>query len=118
MFPKFMTFATLAALLLSVIVQRMSPQYLLLPQLMIFLGAGIVFLQAIHQKQYGWAMIFLSVAIFFNPLLVIVPIDENQFAMLTVICFTAVAFAFTKLKNPPLLSIESITDRNPGSESL
>jgi hypothetical protein len=63
-------------------------------------------------------MCFLSIALLFNPAIPVIPL-ANRLGLLTIV-LAAAAFAvsLTKLKSQPLLSIPSITDRNPGSESL
>lgn len=118
MFPKIMKWASLAALLLAIAARRLAPEYLLLPQLVIFVGASVVVLQSIHEKKHKWAAAFAAIAVLFNPILVLVPSNGGQFFLLVSACIATFALALATVKTPPLLSIPSITDRTPGSESL
>ena len=87
-------------------------------KVLVSLGAGIVAVQAFHSGRNRWTMCFLSIALLFNPAIPVFPL-ANRLGLLTIV-LAAAAFAvsLTKLKPQPLLSIPSITDRNPGSESL
>lgn len=118
MFPKIMKWASLAALLLAIAFRRLVPEYLIVPQLVIFIGASVVLLQGIHERKYAWATAFAVIAVVFNPILILVPNAGVQFFVMVSACFATFALALATLKTPPLLSIPSITDRTPGSESL
>ena len=81
-------------------------------------GAATVAVQAFHAGRHRWLMCFLAVAFLFNPVVQAFPLDSNL--GLAAIVLTAASFgvSLTALKSQPVLSIPSITDRNPGSESL
>lgn len=80
-------------------------------------GAAVVGLQGFQLARYRWMWCFLAIALLFNPAL---PIPLSGLPGLIAIGISAAAFAVSlnTLKLQPLLSIPSITDRNPGSESL
>ena len=118
MFPKIMKWVSLAALVLAIGVRQFATNYSVLPQLVIFVGACVIALQGIHEKKYGWAAAFAAIAILFNPVLILVPIQTVAFFVLVAACIATFAFSLIAVKATPLLSIPSITDRNPGSESL
>ena len=118
MFPKIMKWASLAALVLAIAVRQFATDYSVLPQLVVFLGACVIAIQGTHERKYGWAAAFAAIAILFNPVLIVVPIQTGAFFVLIAACIATFAFSLTAVKATPLLSIPSITDRNPGSESL
>lgn len=118
MFPKIMKWASIVALLAAITFRRLAPEYLILPLLIIFLGAGVIVLQCVQERKYGWAAAFVAIAVVFNPVLILVPSEGGQFFALASACFTTFALALVAVKTPPLLSIPSITDRTPGTESL
>jgi hypothetical protein len=77
-----------------------------------------VAVQAFRAAKHRWTIGFLVIAFLFNPAIPVFPL-AGQLGLL-VIALAAASFAasLTTLKSQPLLSIASITDRNPGSESL
>ncbi len=81
-------------------------------------GAAVVAVQAFHSARHLWTICFLAIALLFNPAIPVLPL-ANALGLAAIV-FAAAAFAvsLTGLKSLPLLSIPSITDRNPGSESL
>ena len=87
-------------------------------RLVVCAGAAVVAVQAFRAARRPWTTVFLVVAFLFNPAIRLFPL-AGGFG-LPAIVFAAGAFAvsLSVLKSQPLLSIPSITDRNPGSESL
>ena len=81
-------------------------------------GAAVVAIQAFHAARNHWAICFLSIALLFNPAIPVLPLADRLGLGAIVLAAAAFAVSLTKLKSQPLLSIPSITDRNPGSESL
>jgi hypothetical protein len=81
-------------------------------------GAAVVAIQAFHSAKYSWTIGFFSIALIFNPALPILPLAGGPGLVAITLAAGAFAVSLTKLKSLPLLSIPSITDRNPGSESL
>jgi len=81
-------------------------------------GAAVVAVQAFHSARNRWAICFLSIALLFNPAIPVFPLANRLGLGAIVLAAAAFAVSLTKMKSQPLLSIPSITDRNPGSESL
>lgn len=87
-------------------------------RLLVCSGAAVVAVQAFHSASNRWAMCFLSIALLFNPAIPLIPLANRLGLVAIVLAAAAFAVSLIKLKSQPLLSIASITDRNPGSESL
>ena len=81
-------------------------------------GAIVVAVQAFDAGRSRWTVGFLSIALLFNPAVPVFPLAHKLGLGAIVLAAAAFAVSLTKLKSQPLLSIPSITDRNPGSESL
>jgi len=86
-------------------------------QLLVAAGAAVVVFQAATMGEYRWMVAFGVVACLFNP---IVPIGFSNGPAMVLNTITLLLFGLSLklLKTPPRLSIASITDRVPGSESL
>jgi hypothetical protein len=70
-------------------------------------------------KWFCVAVLFVAtVALLFNPAVSVFPLPNTLGLVAIVLAAAAFAVSLTKLKSLPLLSIPSITDRNPGSEPL
>jgi hypothetical protein len=80
-------------------------------------AATVVIFQAAFLREYRWVAAFGVVACLFNP---VVPFGFSAAPNLVVNTLALILFALSLklLKTPPRLSIASITDRMPGSESL
>jgi hypothetical protein len=80
-------------------------------------GAVFVLVQAVNLRKYWWMATFLAVVCLFNPIL---PIGYWFGSMLALQALTAVAFALSlpMLRTSPRLTIASITEANPRTESL
>ena len=81
-------------------------------------AAAIVFLvQAAGTRRYVWMSLFLLAACLFNP---VIPLEFSNRGFMVVSILTGLLFFFSlELLQPQArLSIASITDRRPGSESL
>ncbi|HTR24771.1 MAG TPA: DUF6804 family protein [Terriglobales bacterium] len=89
----------------------------LLSQFVVAAAAAIVLTQAARMRRYIWMALFLLVACLFNP---VVPIPFSSYIFGIVSAFAVLLFFFSvELLQPKRrLSIASITDRVPGSESL
>ncbi len=108
----------IAALFVALVSWQWIASYEFLLESLVSLCAGIVAVQAFHLGRNRWMICFISIALLFNPAIPVLPL-ANKLGLLAML-LTAAAFAvsLTKLKPQPLLSMPSITDRNPGSESL
>lgn len=73
--------------------------------------------QAVRAKKYVWAAVFFSIALFFNPIFTIQPSDALHFGV-SAACVVAFVLSLFLLKNVPTRTIASITEQNPGSDSL
>jgi len=118
---KVMKWITMAALLAAAMLWRSAfdsqlPQFLL--GFVVCLGAGVVAVQAAQAEKYVWAGGFAAIALLFNPLLPVLPFNGEWGRWLVLVSIVPFAVSLATLRTRPLLSIASITGRNPGSESL
>ena len=95
----------------------LTSSYALLTQFVVVTAAAVVFTQAAKMRRYVWMTLFLVVVCLFNP---VVPIPFSNYIFGIVSIFSVLLFFFSlELLQPKRrLSIASITDRMPGSESL
>ena len=118
---KIMKWVTMAALLTAGMLWRSAvnsefPQFLL--GFLVCFGAGVVVMQAAQLKKYIWAAGFAAIALLFNPLVPVLAFDSGWGRLLVLISIVPFAVSLAALRAEPLLSLTSITDRNPGSQSL
>jgi hypothetical protein len=116
---KIMKWASIAALLLLLVVLwRSSSDYrTVLAAFVVWAGASVVFVQAAGAGNYVWAATFLAVGALFNPVLPIM-LPRNVFLWLDLACLVMFLVSLAVWKANPRLSIPSITDPTPRSESL
>jgi Family of unknown function (DUF6804) len=116
MLTKIMKWIAIAALLLALFWHPFAESRKLL-QLAVLAGAVAVLVQAVRAGKYVWIGLFVAVACIFNP---IRPISFSPSVFLFVNATALVLFmvSLRGLETRPRLSIASITDRTPGSESL
>ena len=107
-----------AVLFVAFVLWQWIASYEFLLKVFVSLGAGIVAVQAFHSGRNRWTMCFISIAFLFNPAIPVLPLANRLGLVAIVLTAAAFAVSLTKLKSQPLLSVPSITDRNPGSESL
>lgn len=118
MLTKIMKWVSMAALLLAAMFWRSAANYQFLLNLVVCLGASVVVVQAARAKEYAWAVGFVAIALLFNPIVLAFRLSGQLNLLLVLACIAPFAVSLAALKTHPLLSIPSITDRNPGSESL
>jgi hypothetical protein len=118
MLAKIMKVACIVTLLLTALLWRFAPNYQLVLDLVLCVGSLVVFAQAVRAREYYWAGGFLVIAVAFNPVLLVLKPSGDLSLVVVVLCIPAFAMSLAALKPPLLLSIPSITDRNPGSRSL
>jgi len=113
---KIMKWISIAALLLALFWHPFAESRRLL-QFAVLAGAVAVLVQAVRAAKYVWIGLFVVVACIFNP---IRPISLSSSLFLVMDALTLVLFmvSLRGLETKPRLSIASITDRTPGSESL
>ncbi len=107
-----------AALFVAFVLWQWIASYEFPLKVLVSLGAGVVAVQAFHSGRNRWTMCFISIALLFNPAIPVLPLANGLGLIAIVLTAAAFAVSLTKVRSQPLLSIPSITDRNPGSESL
>ena len=118
MLTKIMKWASMAVLLLAAVFWRSAPNYQFPLNLVVCLGASVVVVQAVRAKKYVWALGFAAMAQLFNPIMPTFRLFGELNLLLVLASIAPFALSLAALKAQPLLSIPSITDRVPGSESL
>ena len=81
-------------------------------------GATVVAVQAFRAARRHWMVGFLVIAFLFNPAIPPFRLAGGLGLLAIVLAAASFAVSLTALKSQPLLSLPSITDRNPISESL
>jgi hypothetical protein len=117
MLTKIMTLASMAALVMAVFFWSWSTNFQTVVQFLVCGAAGLVVVQAVRAGKYLWAAAFLVVAVLFNPLAP-VAFSGNVFIWVALICLTMFLASAAYLKTSPRLTIASVTDPGPRSESL
>ena len=118
MHARVMKLFSISALLLAVLLWKSATTYRREIDLVVCVAAVMVLTQAFQDKRYSWAAGFLAIALLFNPL---APVFQlTGLAGLSIVVFSTVPFtmALVELRPHRLMSMPSITDRNPGSRSL
>lgn len=116
MLTKMMKWFSVTALILGLLL-RSSASYRMALEFVVCVSALLVVAQALRLGKYFWAAGFVGIAVLFNPV-VPVALSRNTFLWLDSICIVTFLVSLAVLKGRPILSIPSITDRTPGSESL
>jgi Family of unknown function (DUF6804) len=116
MFTKTMKVVCVAALMLMAFWQASAGAVVVL-DILICVGAMTVATQAVSRPNYVWTTGFVLIAVLFNPVVPVV-LSRNIFFVLDLACLLAFLLSLEALKNQRRLSIPSITNRTPGSESL
>ncbi len=116
MLTKAVKWSAIAVLIGGAFLRSVS-SYGLLSQFVVVAAAVVVLTQAASMRRYVWMTLFLLVAGLFNP---VFPIPFSNYISNIVGAFAVLLFFFSlELLQPKTrLSIASITDRMPGSESL
>lgn len=118
MITRLMKFVSIAVLFAVIVLWRYASSYRAALCFLICLGAVVVAAQAARAKRHYWATGFFVMAAIFNPVLIVVPFAGTLSFMLVLTGMLAFAASLSALKTQPLLSMPSITDRTPGSQSL
>ncbi len=113
---KIMKWIAIAALLLALFWHPFAESRILL-QFAVLAGAVAVLVQAVRAGKYVWIGLFVAVACIFNPIRPFA-FSANLFLVLDAITLVLFMVSLGRLAMKPRLSIASITDRTPGSESL
>ena len=115
MFTSVLKAVALAGLIVALFWR--SPNYEALLSLFVCVAALVVVGQAVQLKNYIGMGAFLAMCALFNPVFP-VSMSRNVHVMANIICASLFASSLLLLKTQPRMSIASITDRTPGSESL
>ena len=116
MSTKIMKCLAMAALLAATLWQS-SVSLRLVVGYVVTVGAIAVLVQAVRAGRYFWVFLFVAVAACLNPLLT-AGLPYRMSVWLDLGSFAAFTVSLCALKAQPVLSIASITDRTPESESL
>jgi hypothetical protein len=116
MLTKIMKWSAIAALIGGGFLHSFS-SYALLSQFAVTAAAAVVLTQAAMMRRYVWMALFVIIVCLFNPV-VPVPFSRYIFGIVTAFAILLFFFSLELLQPKRRLSIASITDRMPGSESL
>lgn len=116
MLTRIVKWSAMAALIGGLFL-RSLPNVGLVLQFAIVAAAVVVLTQAATMRRYVWMALFGLVVCLFNPVFP-VPFSSYIFAIVTAFTLLLFFFSVELLQPKPRLSIASITDRMPGSESL
>jgi hypothetical protein len=94
-----------------------SPNYATLLSFLVCMAALVVVGQAMQLKNYIWIAVFFAICALFNPVFP-VAMSPNVRLMANIVCAGLFASSLLLLKTLPRMSVPSITDRTPGSQSL
>jgi hypothetical protein len=81
-------------------------------------GAAVLAFQAFRAARRRWTAGFVEIIFLFNPAISHFRLAGGLGPLAIVLAAASFAVSLTALKSQPLLSIPSITERNPRSESL
>src|SRR4051794_15056227 len=111
-----MKYVAISALLAGILWQT-APDLRRYLDLVVAAGAVFVLVQAANLHKYWWAAVFVAVVCLFNS---IRPITFSFGTLMALQIMTAAVFAVSlqMLKTRPRLTIASITEANPKTESL
>ena len=118
MHTKVLTWLSIAALLSVLAFWDSAPAFQLQLNLVICAAATAVLIQTFQAKKYRWAAGFLAMALLFNPAIPIFRLAGGVGLAFVILSMGLFAISLAALRPPPLLSVPSITDRTPGSQSL
>lgn len=118
MHNQVMKWFSVAALLLALLFWKSAAIYQLELNLIICVAAAFVLIQAFQDRKFSWAAGFLIVALLFNPIVPVFQLVGGIGISIVVLSIALFATALVVLRPHRLMSMPSITDRNPGSQSL
>jgi hypothetical protein len=118
MYTKVMKWVSITALLLALVFWNSAADYQLELNLVVSVASAVVLVQAVQARKYRWAAGFLVIAVLFNPVVPVFRLAGVFGLSLVVLSVAPFVISLFALRPGPLMSIPSITDRNPGSQSL
>jgi hypothetical protein len=116
MLARIMKWVCIAVLLLAAL--RLPPgSYQVWFEVVVCMSGLLAVTQAVRASKYFWATGFVAIAVLFNP---VAPVAHARrtFLWLDLVCLMTFLISLAALKAQPTLSMPSITNRSPGSESL
>jgi len=113
-----MKYVSIAALILALAFWSHASTYERPLRFVVSLGALLVAFQAAKAKKRGWSIGFSVLALLFNPLFPLGSFSGTVAPIIVVASIVPFALSLFALRTQPLLSMPSITDRTPGSQSL
>lgn len=116
MLTKIMSVASIALLLVAPLWFPTVGHQILL-EAVVCTASLLVLTQAVRRGKYFWALPFFAIAVLFNPIVPLV-LARKTFLWLDLVCLMTFAISLAGMKAQPRLSIPSVTNRTPGSESL
>ncbi len=117
MTTRIMKWFAIAALLTLVVLWRSSDNRTFIAAFLVCTAAVVAMVQAARVRKYGWIMAFLAITLLFNPVIPLV-LSPGTFLTLYLGCLATFLLSLRMAAPARRLSIASITDRTPGSESL
>lgn len=118
MYTQVMKWFSIVALLSAVVFWNSAPNFQIELNGVVCVAAVMVLIQAIQAKKYRWAVGFLAIALLFNPAVPIFGLAGGLSLSLIVLAIAPFALSLMLLRPSPLMSIPSITNRNPATISL
>jgi hypothetical protein len=118
MLTRLVKWICIAVLFVAFVLWGLIANYDFAIRLVVCGGAAVVAVQAFCAASPRWTAAFVVVAFLFNPAIRLFPLGGGFGLTSIVLAAGMFAISLAALKSRPLLSIPSITDRNPGSESL
>lgn len=116
MLTKIFKYGSIIALL-AVVVLRPSAGYALVAEFLVCAAAVMAAFESFATRKPVLAIVFLIVALGFNPVFP-VSMSEPVFLGASIVAFGMFLLSIVTFRARPRLSMASITDRTPGSESL
>ena len=116
MLTRLMKIGAIVALLVGLFAAR-SPGYGIILQFVVSAAAVAVLVQAAGMRRYLWVVLFVITACIFNPV-VPFPFSTAVLGAISTLALLLFWFSLGLLRPTRRLTMASITDRMPGSESL
>jgi uncharacterized membrane protein HdeD (DUF308 family) len=117
MATKLSKWLAIAALLTLIVLRRSSDSRTMIAGFLVCAAAVVAVVQATRVRKYGWILVFFAITVLFNPLVPLM-FSRSAFLMLYLGCLATFLLSLRMALPVPRLSMASITDRTPGSESL
>ncbi len=116
MLTKLMKWLSIVTLLIGAVLSS-STTFRIGLEMVVCVAALVVVAQAFRTGKYSWGIGFVAIALLFNPAVPVV-LSRNAFLLLDLLSIGVFLTSLAALRSHPILSIPSITDSTPRSESL